>query len=90
MLNNKALAASVSAPPAVYVEDVFSTWLYTGNGSTQTITNGIDLSGKGGMTWNKGRNVGADAIIDTARGSNKYITPLNTSAEFTNATIVKK
>ena len=26
----------------VYIEDVFSTYLYTGNGSTQTITNGID------------------------------------------------
>ena len=47
------LSASVSAPPAVYVEDVFSTFLYTGNGSTQTITNGIDLAGEGGLVWNK-------------------------------------
>ena len=31
------------------IEDVFSTYLYTGNGSTQTITNGIDLAGEGGM-----------------------------------------
>jgi hypothetical protein len=45
------LSASVSAPPAAYVEDVFSTYLYTGNGSTQTITNGIDLSGEGGLVW---------------------------------------
>jgi hypothetical protein len=36
-----------------YVEDVFSTYLYTGNGSTQTITNGIDLDGEGGMVWIK-------------------------------------
>ena len=44
MLNTKALAASVSAVAAkVYVEDVFNTFLYTGNGSTQTITNGIAL-----------------------------------------------
>ena len=41
-----------------YIEDVFSTWLYTGNGSTQTITNGIDLAGKGGLVWMKNRNVG--------------------------------
>ena len=27
----------------IYIEDVFSTYLYTGNGSTQTITNGIQL-----------------------------------------------
>jgi len=40
----------------LYVEDVFSTYLYTGNGSTQTITNNIDLSTKGGLVWVKGRN----------------------------------
>ena len=40
----------------IYIEDVFSTYLYTGNGSTQTITNGIDLAGKGGLVWVKGRN----------------------------------
>jgi hypothetical protein len=39
-----------------YVDDVFSTYLYTGNGSTQTITNGIDLAGKGGMVWIKDRS----------------------------------
>jgi hypothetical protein len=38
------------------VEDVFSTYLYTGNGSTQTITNGIDVSGSGGLVWIKKRN----------------------------------
>ena len=42
---------------AVYVEDVFSTYLYTGNGSSQTITNGIDLAGKGGLFWVKARAV---------------------------------
>jgi hypothetical protein len=52
---NKKLLGSVSAPPAEYVEDVFSTYLYTGNGSTQTITNGIDLAGEGGIVWTKTR-----------------------------------
>ena len=32
----------------MYIEDVFSTYLYTGNGSTQTITNGVNLSTYGG------------------------------------------
>jgi hypothetical protein len=62
MLNSKALAASASAPK-VYVEDVFSTWLYTGNGSTQTITNGIDLSGKGGLVWCKARSNAYDHVL---------------------------
>ncbi len=36
-----------------YIEEVFSTYLYTGTGSTQTITNGIDLSTYGGLVWGK-------------------------------------
>jgi hypothetical protein len=52
------------------VEDVFSTWLYTGNSSTQTITNGINLSGQGGMVWLKGRSAAyGSRLVDTARGS---------------------
>ena len=51
------------------VEDVFSTYLYTGNGSTQTITNGIDLAGKGGMVWIKARtSSSANSLTDTVRG----------------------
>ncbi len=45
--------------PFTYIEDVFSTWLYTGSSSAQTITNGIDLLNKGGLVWLKGRNVGS-------------------------------
>jgi len=55
----------------LYVEDVFSTYLYTGNGSTQTITNGIDLSSKGGLVWAKSRSdIIRNSLFDTARGAN--------------------
>jgi len=59
-----------------YIEQVFSTYLYAGNGSTQTITNGIDLSGQGGMTWIKGRNLSfSHAVFDTVRGAtNRLVT----------------
>jgi len=54
-----------------YIESVFSTYLYTGNGSTQTITNGIDLAGKGGLIWFKRRSAATDnTLYDTARGVN--------------------
>ena len=87
MLNSKALAASASAPK-IYVEDIFSTWLYTGNGSTQTITNGIDLSGKGGLVWTKYRSGGSlgtshHALIDTVRGTGKALSSSLTSGEQT-------
>lgn len=50
-------------------QDVFATSLYTGNGGTQTITNGQDLAGKGGMAWLKTRNaIGSHFLRDTARG----------------------
>ena len=63
------------------VEDVFSTYLYTGNSSTQTITNGIDLAGKGGLVWRKSRGVSADhVILDTARGIASYLSSNTTSA----------
>ena len=32
-----------------YIDDVFSTFLYDGTSSAQTITNGIDLDGEGGL-----------------------------------------
>ena len=87
MLNKKALAASVSAPPAIYPEDVFSTFLYTGTGATQTITNNIDLSGKGGLTWIKGRS-GATGhrLTDTVRGATKSLASNSTDAEATEST----
>jgi len=81
MLNTKALAASASAAK-VYVEDVFSTYLYTGNGSTQTITNGIDLSGEGGLVWIKKRNeADPHQLQDTVRGVNKFLSTTNTNGE---------
>ena len=54
---------------ATYIEDVFSTWLYTGAGANQTITNSIDLSGQGGLVWIKDRTQAlAHRLYDTARG----------------------
>jgi hypothetical protein len=62
-------AAGNSADATLYVDDVFSTWLYTGNGSTQTITNGIDLAGKGGLVWFKDRtNTYNNVLQDTSVG----------------------
>lgn len=76
-----------SADDKLYVEDVFSTYLYTGNGSTQTITNGIDLAGKGGMVWTKVRNYSSGyyhSIQDTVRGFSNVL-----SSNLTNASSVQ-
>ena len=79
------LSASVSAPPAVYVEDVFSTFLYAGNGSTQTITNGIDLSGEGGLVWVQARSAAnASVLADTARGAGIELATQSSNGESVN------
>jgi len=54
---------------ALNVEDVFSTYLATGDGSTRTTTNGIDLAGEGGLVWTKNRGASAWHVwTDTERG----------------------
>ena len=66
-----------------YIEDVFSTYLYTGNSSTQTITNNIDLSTKGGLVWFKNRTAGSTGHMwyDTVRGAYKAIQSDTTQSE---------
>lgn len=73
------LGTRVSGAAQTYVDDVFSTYLYTGNGSTQTITNGIDLAGKGGLVWIKARSIGySHMLVDTARGVDKQLASQST------------
>jgi hypothetical protein len=74
----------VAAVPQ-YIEDVFSCFLYKGNSLTQTITNNIDLSTKGGLVWIKSRDTTFDHMLfDTARGAPKYLNSNTATAESTN------
>jgi hypothetical protein len=80
-----AFGGGVPAVPN-YIEEVFSTDLYTGTGATRTITNGIDLSTKGGMVWFKDREIGYDhAIFDTVRGATIRVRPNRDYAQETTA-----
>ena len=77
-------AAAGQGGDKLYVEDVFSTYLYTGTGTTQSINNEIDLAGEGGMIWSATR-VGSEfngpEIIDTERGGNKRLLTPSTEGE---------
>jgi hypothetical protein len=66
-----ALMGAAGAGGGIAVEDAFSTDLYTGNSSTQTITNGIDLAGEGGLVWTKSRDTSNywHELTDTERGA---------------------
>jgi hypothetical protein len=82
-----AASNSVTPTPPVYIEDIYSTYLYTGDGSTQTITNGINLSGNGGLVWIKQRNSSTPNHIwvDSARGNTKAIYSNATSDQYSEA-----
>jgi len=90
MPNSKKLlqAASGSAGgDPLDIDEVFSTFLYTGNGSSQTITNGIDLSGEGGLVWTKRRgDAVSHTLFDTERGATKRLFSNLTNAETTEST----
>jgi hypothetical protein len=81
-----AFGGGVPAAPPTYIEDVFSTWLYTGTGSAQTITNGIDVSTKGGLVWIKARSVAEfNVLVDSARGATRALRSSSTDAEVNDA-----
>jgi hypothetical protein len=70
-------------PPPPNIEDVFSTYLYAGNGSTQGITNGINLSANGGLVWIKQRGAANHQLFDTVRGVSKTIIANDTGGQQT-------
>ena len=50
------MLGSTPGPETKYIDQVFSTYVYTGTGATRSIVNGVNLSGKGGATWIKNRD----------------------------------
>jgi hypothetical protein len=75
-----AFGGGVAAVPN-YIEDVFSTYLYTGNVTARSITNGIDLAGKGGLVWVKSRAAASHYLQDTARGVTYTLSSDSTAAQ---------
>ena len=78
----KLMSAAGAAADPIYVDDVFSTFLYDGNSTARSIVNGIDLSGEGGMLWTKARNaIAQNSLWDTERGTNNAISSNTTNAQ---------
>ena len=66
----------LGAATKTYAEDLFSTYLYRGNGSSQSINNGVKLS-DGGLVWVKVRSQSNKdhELYDTVRGATKLLKP---------------
>ena len=76
------MGAAGASGDKTYVDDVFSTYLFLGSSSPVTITNGLDLSGEGGLIWIKSRT--STASHSTSSSANNYygiMTPNTTAAD---------
>jgi hypothetical protein len=82
----KLMSAAGAAADPVYVDELFSTFLYKGAspyGASITINNGINLSDEGGLVWVKGRSAAnqAHGLFDTERGVLRALSSNTTGAE---------
>ena len=66
----------------VFIDDVFSSYVYAGNSTNGTAINtGVDMT-KGGLLWIKGRNVALGHMLqDTVNGGGKYLASDTNSAQ---------
>lgn len=83
-----AAAGTSESIESLYIEDVFNTYLYSGDSGTQTITTGLDLATNGGLVWIKSRTNSqtGHAWTDTARGAGTGSDVIQTNILASNST----
>jgi len=75
----------IGSKKKVFLDDVFSTYLYKGTSGANTVNNGLDISGEGGLVWIKNRTSGRNSMLfDTVRGVNQEIATQSTSTQNNN------
>ena len=85
MLSTKLLEAAGNSTQPTYIEDVFVSWVSTGNGTSRTVT-GPDMTA-GGLSITKSRSAATGwHWVDTARGAGLSLSSNTTSAQATEST----
>lgn len=68
------LSRGASSNQPLYIEDVFSTQAYSGNGTEYSVNNGLNLGLYGGLVWTKGpANIIDHFLVDSVNGLNKFL-----------------
>ncbi|AEI71086.1 hypothetical protein [EBPR siphovirus 2] len=81
MAKMSGMLSGDSGPVALRPQDVFATSLYTGDGTSRTITTGVNMSAAGGLTWIKTRSgTEPHVLFDTVRGAGNSLTSDSTGA----------
>ena len=78
-------AAGAGGDDPLYADDVFSAFLYQGNGGSQSINLGLNLAGEGGLTINRTLGAGSWRWTDTERGNTKRLSSDSTASENTDS-----
>ena len=77
-----SVSESLKGGGGVNIEDCFSTYVYTGNDSLQTVSNGLNLADDGGLTITRCRDSATMwHVQDTERGGDKLLYTNATNAE---------
>jgi hypothetical protein len=75
-------AAGGNIPSGGYVDDVFSTYTYTGTGISRSLATGQDLAGFGGMAHVKNRlTTDYHYVYHSSRGVNNYLVTNDTTEQ---------
>ena len=90
LVSQNLLLTSGGGKKSTYVDDVFSTYLYNGDGTTSNaIDIGVDLT-EGGLVWLKSRSDTMEHyLFDTVRGATKYLDSATTANEATSGQSLK-
>ena len=72
----------------LYIDEVYNTKVYMGNGTERTITTGLDIAGEGGMIWFKNRDSSSQdnylfdtTTLPTTNPDRSYYLSSNSSVE---------
>ena len=77
------LMLGVGASKKTYLDDIFSSTLYKGNDSSNTITTNIDSSSNDSLLWIKNRTSTVQhQLFDTVRGANKVLKSNTSDAQW--------
>lgn len=80
--NALMLKKKAQGTPVDPVNNIFSSYIYTGNGGTQTFVTGTDFATNGGLIWIKRRDSAiSHALFDSARGAANLLVTDTTAAE---------
>jgi len=82
--NAQAFSVEVTGGTTNFTQDSFATTLFTGTGSAETVNNGLDLAGDGGLVWLKARSTSGynHTLYDTERSGTLFSDSTNAASDY--------